>query len=202
MDKIKKNMHIIEADEGYIGFDVTTLKFFYLDQKCVDLIRGNKLSDEDKEKILEELDYYTQRGYFNDLGMPKSTEDFLTTYNVSIQNTLLCPLNCKYCFSKKIKAEEQNMSAQTATATVNFIFEYFKENVDHYELYFTSGGEPLCNFPIIKMVYSLAKKKAGEFGKSLRTGFTTNTLLLDNEKIKYLEDNEIGIAISIVFFPT
>lgn len=197
MERIKNNLHIVKVESEFIGFDITSLNFFQLSEKSVDLIEGKELDAKEKASILNELDYYLAQGYFSDLGLPKSTKDFLTVYNFSIQNTLSCPLNCKYCFSKKIKAKEKEMSPQTAKAVVDFIFNYFEADADYYEIYFTSGGEPLCNFPLIKLINSLAQEKSAASGKPLRVGFTTNTLLLDEEKIEYLEENKIGIAISI-----
>ncbi len=197
MERIKDNLHFIKFNDKYIGFDVSTLSIFDIKKETADFINGIEVPNEVAEKVCEESQYFTSKGYFTDVTPPESIGQNQTNYNISIQNTLQCPLNCSYCFTKKIKAEPQNMTLEMADGIVKFIFECFDEQSEFYEIYFTSGGEPLGNFPVIQEVYSKSKEYSVKYEKQVHIGITTNALFLNKEKLEYIEKNDIRIALSI-----
>lgn len=191
------NIHILDYNGVFLAIDAATLSVFELNEKMKEYLLGNEVDIQDKKILEEELIDLLKKGYFIDSGKPKSVEGILNCYNISLQNTLECPLNCSYCFSKKIKSDPRIMTKQTAHDTLQFIFQTFDEKADSFEIYFTSGGEPLSNFPIIKQVYEEGSELSATYKKRFKTGFTTNSVLLDDEKLEYLEDAQIGMMMSV-----
>lgn len=191
------NIHVFPYNGEWLAVDAATLSIFEVDKRTADYLNNADLPDEVKAKIQSELKKYTEKGYFLDIAVPKSMEPYMSNYNISIQNTLDCPLNCKYCFSKKIDTKPRNMALETADKTIRFLFDRFQEQADAFEIYFTSGGEPLNNFPVIQRIYEEGRRLGEEYGKGFKVGFTTNTVLLDEDKLNYLKNAEIGMMISI-----
>lgn len=197
MRKEFSNLHIFEYNDIFLAIDSGTLSIFELNEDMKDYLLGNKVNDHDKVMMEEELTELLKKGYFQDSGKPQSVDGILSSYNISLQNTLECPLNCSYCFSKKINSDPKIMTKQMAHDTLEFIFHTFDEKADSIEIYFTSGGEPLSNFPIIKQVYEEGTELSKKYKKRFKTGFTTNSVLMDDKKLEYLEDAEIGMMLSV-----
>lgn len=191
------NIHCFKYENIWIVFDSVTLSIFKCKEEVYEYL-NNILSDcKIVGEIQDELNEYIKRGYFSDTKVPSTMEHFSSTYVISVQNTLECPLNCNYCFAKKIKSNERVMTKQTATKLLDFVFEEFDDKADSYEFYFTSGGEPLTNFSIIKQIYNESKVSAFNKDKNVMVGITTNSVLLDNENLDYLQNEEIALALSI-----
>ena len=51
------------------------------------------------------------------------------------------------------------------------------------------GGEPLMNFEVVKQLVEYGRKVEKTRGKNIRFTITTNGVLLDDEKIKYINEN-------------
>lgn len=108
-----------------------------------------------------------------------------------------CNLMCEYCFASKgsYKVAKSLMPAQVAFKAVDFVVNNSgtRENV---EIDFF-GGEPLLNFDVVKETVEYAKKVEERSGKNIHFTITTNGMLLDDEKIKYINDNMDNVVISI-----
>lgn len=197
MEHIKSNLHLIKLHDKFIGFDVSTLSIYDIKGSTADFVSGMEIPEEEAKNVCEELRYLAAKGYFTDVPPPENMGSNQTNFNISIQNTLQCPLNCSYCFSKKIKTEPKNMSLEMADDIVRFIYECFDGQSELYEVYFTSGGEPLSNFPVIQEVYRKSKDYGEIYKKHMHVGLTTNAVLMDKEKLDYLEKSDIRLALSI-----
>ncbi len=107
-----------------------------------------------------------------------------------------CNLACKYCFiengafNNKI---EKNMKVSTGIEALRKYAKYIKGNgIEEGSIIFY-GGEPLVNFECIKAVLSEYKKLDVKINFSM----VTNATLLDEEKVKFLTENDVEIGISI-----
>jgi uncharacterized protein len=112
-----------------------------------------------------------------------------------------CNLKCKYCFADaglNYKDENKSMTSQQIENVYTFLLtcDEFKD-CKNYRLDFVSGGEPLLNFDLIKEAKTIGDRLFGEHEKSLDIWVCTNGILLDEEKAKYLNDNGIGIGVSL-----
>ena len=59
------------------------------------------------------------------------------------------------------------------------------------------GGEPLMNWDVVKQIVEYARSKEEEYGKKFRFTITTNGMLLDDEKIDYINKEMSNVVLSI-----
>ncbi|MBT3255640.1 MAG: radical SAM protein [Deltaproteobacteria bacterium] len=114
---------------------------------------------------------------------------------LSMNITRQCNLNCVYCYGNTGECgSEGTMDEGTATRAVDWLMAQSGEKKSVGILF--GGGEPLMNFPLIRHVVAHADKKGKALGKEVRYGMTTNSTLLDDKKIAFLETNGITPLIS------
>lgn len=109
--------------------------------------------------------------------------------------TAACNLRCKYCY-EGIEKVHQNMTKQTAMQVIRFIQKDFDSNKEEELVINFHGGEPFLNFKII--CFFVSKLKEYYQGKcSLCFTLTTNATLLNAKMILFINDEDIGISVSI-----
>lgn len=108
-----------------------------------------------------------------------------------------CNLRCKYCFAStgNFGGERTMMSSEVGKKAIDFLIEKSK-NRRNLEVDFF-GGEPLMNFDVVKEIVEYGRSKEKECGKNFRFTLTTNGLLLNEENIKYINENMQNIVLSI-----
>lgn len=108
-----------------------------------------------------------------------------------------CNLRCKYCFAGTgdFGRDRALMTKEVGEKAVDFIIAGSGAR-KHCELDFF-GGEPLMNMPVVKHVVSYVRKREQETGKVFKLTLTTNGVLLDDENIRYLNDNDISLVLSL-----
>ncbi len=103
-----------------------------------------------------------------------------------------CNMDCGYCFvPENIRQQEKIMSEEVIARALDMLLEetpYGFLTVDFF------GGEPLLNFPGIKFAVDYARKKGAD--KEWKFTVTTNTLLLDKEKLAYFQDQDFSFVLS------
>lgn len=108
-----------------------------------------------------------------------------------------CNLMCEYCFASKgsYKVAKNLMPSEIAFKAVDFLLNNSgkRKNV---EIDFF-GGEPILNFDVVRETIEYGRKVEEQSGKSIHFTITTNGMLLDDEKIKYINDNMDNVVISI-----
>lgn len=102
-----------------------------------------------------------------------------------------CQLRCKYCYEKH---SSKRMSLDTAIKIVDYIFCNANKINRLPEITFF-GGEPLLVYeelmkPCIEYIRGTLKSRCP-------IGFTTNGLLLDEDKLKYLKSMNVNFMLSI-----
>ncbi|MDE6372967.1 MAG: thioether cross-link-forming SCIFF peptide maturase, partial [Clostridia bacterium] len=108
-----------------------------------------------------------------------------------------CNLRCRYCFADEgaYHSEREFMSEDTAKRAIDFLIENSgKRKV--LEVYFF-GGEPLMCLQTIKNVVYYAKEKASAVGKKFLFTTTTNALLLNDDAIKFFNDEMENVVLSL-----
>ena len=108
-----------------------------------------------------------------------------------------CNLRCKYCFGDggSYGNKRSVMSEEVGKRAVDFIIEHSR-NRRHCEIDFF-GGEPLINFNTVKAVTEYVRQRETETGKIFKLTLTTNGMLLNDEAIKWLNDNDISLVLSL-----
>ena len=108
-----------------------------------------------------------------------------------------CNLRCEYCFAGtgEYNGERGMMSAQTGKKAIDFVIANSGSRKNIEIDYF--GGEPLMNFEVVKEITEYAKEQGEKHGKNFRFTVTTNGILLDDEKKKYINENMSNVVLSI-----
>lgn len=108
-----------------------------------------------------------------------------------------CNLRCEYCFASKgdFKCKRELMSLETAKKAVDFLIEK-SEGIRNLEMDFF-GGEPLMNFNVVKSTVEYARSLEKEYNKNFRFTITTNGILLDDEKIDFINKEMYDVVLSL-----
>lgn len=108
-----------------------------------------------------------------------------------------CNLRCQYCFAGQGGYGQWRMlmSFGVARRAVDFLIAHSGPR-EHCELDFF-GGEPLMNWHVVQQTIDYVHKQEKKHGKKIKMSLTTNGLLLDKEKVKYLTDNHISLILSL-----
>lgn len=108
-----------------------------------------------------------------------------------------CNLRCQYCFAGQGGYGQWRMlmSFDVARRAVDFLIAHSGPR-EHCELDFF-GGEPLMNWHVVQQTIDYVHKQEKKHGKRIKMSLTTNGLLLDKEKVKYLTDNHISLILSL-----
>ncbi len=108
-----------------------------------------------------------------------------------------CNLRCRYCFADEgaYHAAREKMSLETAKRAIDFLIER-SGNRKILETDFF-GGEPLMNFDVVRETVCYAKARAAEKGKKFLFTLTTNGLLLDDEAVKFLNEEMENVVLSL-----
>lgn len=122
--------------------------------------------------------------------------------NASVKSMCLnishdCNLACEYCFASKggFGGERCLMSEEIGKKAIDFLID---KSVGRRNLevdFF--GGEPLMNFDTVKKIVEYARSKEAEFNKNFRFTITTNGLLLDDDKIDFINREMHNCVLSI-----
>ncbi len=108
-----------------------------------------------------------------------------------------CNLRCRYCFADEgaYHSVREVMSLDTAKAAIDFLLRESGERkvleVDFF------GGEPLMNFDVVRETVYYAKAEGEKLGKKFLFTTTTNGLLLDEERIKFLNEEMENVVLSL-----
>ena len=108
-----------------------------------------------------------------------------------------CNLRCEYCFASTgdFGHGRKLMDFQTGKMAIDFLLENSKDRTN-LELDFF-GGEPLMNFDVVKQIVSYARSREKEYSKKFRFTLTTNGVLLDDDKIDFINKEMSNVVLSI-----
>lgn len=108
-----------------------------------------------------------------------------------------CNLRCKYCFASTgdFGTGRKMMTFETGKRAIDFLIEK-SEDRENLELDFF-GGEPLMNFDTVKQIVEYARSREKECEKRFRFTITTNGLLLDDDKIDFINKEMSNVVLSI-----
>ena len=102
-----------------------------------------------------------------------------------------CQLRCNYCYAGK--KYHKPISKETILKSIEFIL-----NFPMRELTFGFfGGEPLLEWELLQFATYEMEKRAKEKGVVVKKTFTTNGILLDDEKVTWLREHAFYMVISL-----
>ena len=108
-----------------------------------------------------------------------------------------CNLSCAYCFAGtgEYHGKRAMMSLDVGKKAIDFVIDRSGKR-RNIEIDFF-GGEPLMNFDVVKDIVSYARSREKESGKHFRFTITTNGVLLDDDKIEYINQNMDNVVLSL-----
>ena len=108
-----------------------------------------------------------------------------------------CNLRCEYCFAETgdFGMGRKLMTFETGKNAIDFLLK-MSANRENLELDFF-GGEPLMNFGVVKQVVEYARSKEKEYNKKFRFTITTNGMLLDDDKIDFINREMSNVVLSV-----
>lgn len=108
-----------------------------------------------------------------------------------------CNLGCSYCFAAQgdYGSPRRLMSEETARTSVDFLLANSGDHESVTLVFF--GGEPLMNLNLIRKLVVYAIEAGQKAGKRVEFSMTTNATYLTPEVIQFLNDNHIGVSVSI-----
>lgn len=159
-----------------------------------------KYSREDIEEALSEIDELIAQGMlFTDDDVDRSIFDekqpVIKAMCLHVAHD--CNMNCAYCFGDKGAFEGIRclMSLETGKRALDFLIENSASRHNLEVDFF--GGEPLMNFDVVKELVSYGREQEKIHNKNIRFTITTNGILLDQEKIDYIDENMVNVILSI-----
>ena len=145
------------------------------------LIEQGKLFSEDKyEKLAYEY---------------KNNSNVIKALCLHVAHT--CNLNCSYCFASqgKYQGERALMSFEVGKRAFDFLIENSGTRRNLEVDFF--GGEPLMNWDVVVKLVEYARSIEKEHNKNFRFTLTTNGVLLDDEKIDFLNKHMSNVVLSL-----
>lgn len=208
-----ERIHKFAAGDRFVLLDVMSGAVHLVDEMIYDIMDifdgandeavmdalGEKYSRDELKECLAELHELMESEllFAPDIDVPPTFAEEGTVKSICLMVAHDCNLRCRYCFADTgaFEGERLVMSKETGEKAVDFLIERSK-NRKHLEIDFF-GGEPLVNMETVKQVTEYARKREKETGKSFKLTLTTNGLLLNEENIKFLNDNNISLVLSL-----
>ncbi|MDD3178227.1 MAG: radical SAM protein [Candidatus ainarchaeum sp.] len=170
----------------WAGFNRFTLKTAY---------------SKNKNQIYDKL--YVNKNLFQE-GKDKLNKYKFRPHIFYLIPTLDCNLNCNYCFIKNrlqkssINIKNYFMSTSTAKKAINLFLNYYanKSNSKGFILNIY-GGEPLLNWPVVKISIIYWNKLINLKNKGSTINIITNGILLNEDMILFFKKYNVNLSISV-----
>lgn len=117
---------------------------------------------------------------------------------ITLQLTQNCNFRCKYChYTENTGAQRVHANRRMSFETVKKAILFLREHsLDLDEVYIGFyGGEPLLEFELMRQAIEYAEKALE--GKKINYMLTTNSVLLNEKMIAYIEEHEINLLVSL-----
>ena len=111
--------------------------------------------------------------------------------------TMDCNLRCEYCFASQgdYGMGREVMDFETGKRAIDFLLENSADRQNLEVDFF--GGEPLMKWDVVKQIVEYGRSKEAEYGKKFRFTITTNGMLLDEEKMDFINKEMSNVVMSI-----
>lgn len=108
-----------------------------------------------------------------------------------------CNLKCKYCFAKQgdFGGNAELMPLEIGKKAMDFLVAN-SGNRKNLDVDFF-GGEPLMNWEVVKELVKYGREIEKSAGKNMRFTITTNGVLLDDEKIDFINEHMHNVVLSL-----
>lgn len=207
-------IHKFYLNDQYLVLDINSGAVHIIDEMVYDILDHYNSDDNNqivellstkypKENIAEalsEIEYLMENGILftedNNLSNIKYNEDNIVKA-MCLHVAHDCNLKCKYCFASQgnFKGERSMMDLETGKKALEYLAKN-SGNRRNLEVDFF-GGEPLMNFETVKKLVDYGRDLEIKYNKRYRFTITTNGVLLDDEKISYINENMENVVLSL-----
>ena len=149
----------------------------------------------DIKALIEEEKLFSQDKYEGLAYEYKNNSKVIKALCLHVAHT--CNLNCSYCFASqgKYQGERALMSFETGKRAFDFLIENSGTRRNLEVDFF--GGEPLMNWEVVIKLVEYARSIEKQHNKNFRFTLTTNGVLLDDEKIDFLNEHMSNVVLSL-----
>ncbi|WP_434639412.1 thioether cross-link-forming SCIFF peptide maturase [Thermoanaerobacterium thermosaccharolyticum] len=195
VDPVSGSIHVVD-DLTYEILDLYTENDF---NTIVSLLK-NKYSKDEIKDAYEEIESLRNKGLlysedvYKDLDINR-TDSVIKAICLNVAHD--CNLRCSYCFASTgdFKGGRKLMSYEVGKKAIDFLIKN-SGNRKIVEVDFF-GGEPLMNFEVVKKIVEYGREEAKKHGKTIKYTITTNGVLLDDEKVSYINENFSNVVLSL-----
>lgn len=188
-------VHIIDE----MVYDILDYYNIKSNEEIIELL-SSKYIRENLVEALEEIEYLEENGILytedNNLSNIKYNEENIVKA-MCLHVAHDCNLKCKYCFASQgnFKGERSMMDLETGKKALLYLAMNSGKRRNLEVDFF--GGEPLMNFETVKKLVDYGRELEKEYNKRFRFTITTNGVLLDDEKIDYINENMENVVLSL-----
>lgn len=193
------SVHVLDD----VSYAVSAVVAPGMTEKCPeDIILGlSQYSREDIECAYSELYQLYKNGYlFADddyIDINKSIPVGAPVKALCLHVSHDCNLRCQYCFASTgdFGTGRKTMEFEVAKKAIDFVIQRSGTRRNIEVDFF--GGEPLMAFETVKKTVEYARSLEEKYNKNFRFTITTNGVLLDDDTIKYINENMANVVLSL-----
>ncbi|MDD4436611.1 MAG: thioether cross-link-forming SCIFF peptide maturase [Tissierellia bacterium] len=203
-------IHVFNIKELYFAIDTNSGLVHAVDKIVYDLLINEKFKYENKyselysdygedsvREAISEIQYLIDNKmlYTEEIKYENKIKPVIKAMCLNMTHD--CNLRCEYCFASQgtYNGEKAFLSFETGKKAFDYLVKN-SGNRRNLEVDFF-GGEPLMNFETIKKLVDYGRSLEKDYKKHFRFTVTTNGVLLDEEKINYINENMDNVVLSI-----
>lgn len=203
-------IHIFKIDDIHAVVDTNSGLVHIVDEIVYELLNDEKFKSDEKlkplyekygqgitDEAIEEINYLIENKmiYTEDIVLNSLIKPAVKAMCLNMAHD--CNLKCDYCFASQgdFKGEKCLMSYEVGKKALDYLVKSSGNRINLEVDFF--GGEPLMNFETIKQLVTYARSIEKENNKNFRFTITTNGVLLDDEKIDYINQTMDNVVLSI-----
>ena len=203
-------IHVFNIKDLYFAVDTNSGLVHAVEKIIYDLLMNERFKDENKyselydeydensvKEAISEIQYLIDNNmlYTEDIKYENKIQPVIKAMCLNMTHD--CNLRCEYCFASQgtYNGEKAFLSFETGKKAFDYLVKN-SGNRRNLEVDFF-GGEPLMNFETIKKLVDYGRSLEKEYNKHFRFTVTTNGLLLDEEKMDYINENMDNVVLSI-----
>lgn len=190
-------VYVVDAIVYEMIEDYKNLNELEIKQKYLKKYTENEIKEalEEIQTLEREEMLFTQDDYEQVIPMLKNKNSVVKALCLHVAHD--CNLKCKYCFAEEgeYHGKRSLMSAEVGKAALDFVVKNSAAR-RNLEIDFF-GGEPLMNFDAVKEIVSYGRELEKKYDKKFRFTITTNGMLLDEEKQKFINETMHNVVLSL-----
>lgn len=206
-------IHKFYLNGYYIVLDVASGTLLSVDRMTYDILDDYKLADKaaivakwqnryDLNELAEAVDEIAELEaggmlYAKDDYDPMVYQNYDLIKSMCLNVAHDCNLRCAYCFASQgdFNGDRDLMPLEVGKKAFDFLVTQSK-NRHNLEVDFF-GGEPLMNFQVVKNLVAYGRSLEKEYNKRFNFTMTTNAVLLNDENMRWIDDNMNNVVFSL-----